>query len=120
MGNPHCVVFTKGIEKLDLDKRGPAFENNRIFPQRVNAEFVRVVDRKTIKMRVWERGCGETFACGTGACAAVVAACVNGYCDMNCDIRVILPGGELTVNYSNEKVLLIGNAVSVFDGMISI
>ena len=120
MGNPHCVVFTKGIEKLDLDKIGPEFENNRIFPQRVNAEFVRVVDRKTIKMRVWERGCGETFACGTGACAAVVAACVNGYCDMNCDIRVILPGGELTVNYSNEKVLLIGNAVSVFDGMISI
>lgn len=80
MGNPHAVVFLPEIDSLDLEKIGPSFEHHPLFPDRVNTEFVRVIDAHTLQMRVWERGSGETFACGTGTCATVVAAVLNGYC----------------------------------------
>ena len=92
------------------------YESAPCFPQRVNTEFVRVVDRHTLRMRVWERGSGETLACGTGACAAAVAAVENGLCDKGRDIRVTLLGGELTVNYDGSRVLLTGGASLVFSG----
>jgi carbamoyl-phosphate synthase large subunit len=116
VGNPHCVVFCDGIDGLALDRIGPQFEHASLFPERVNAEFVRVVNRHSLRMRVWERGSGETLACGTGACAAVVAACENGLCDKGSDVKVSLLGGELTVNYTDERVLLTGGASVVFEG----
>ena len=116
IGNPHCVVFCDAIDGLDLTRIGPQFEHAPLFPERVNTEFVRVVNRHTLRMRVWERGSGETLACGTGACAAVVAACENGLCDKGRDIKVSLLGGELTVNYTDERVLLTGGASVVFEG----
>ncbi|MEG1426895.1 MAG: diaminopimelate epimerase, partial [Oscillospiraceae bacterium] len=120
MGNPHCVVFNNSVDKLDLITVGPKFEQHEVFPEGVNTEFVEIVDENTIKMRVWERGIGETLACGTGACAAAVAAVLNGYCKKGEDIRVILKGGDLVVNYSNTAVLMTGNAVKVFDGVVEI
>ena len=119
VGNPHCVVFYDGIEGLDLAGVGPVFENADLFPEKVNTEFVRVVNRTTLRMRVWERGNGETLACGTGACAAVVAAVENGFCDRGTDVHVLLPGGELIVNYSDERVTLTGSAETVFEGSFS-
>lgn len=116
MGNPHCVVFTDSIDSLALERLGPEFEYAEIFPERVNAEFVRVVNRTSIRLRVWERGSGETLACGTGACAAAAAAVENGLCDRGTDIKVALPGGELIVNCSDSGVTLTGGAVSVFEG----
>ena len=116
VGNPHCVVFCDAIDGLNLEEIGPQFEHDPMFPERVNTEFVRVVNRHTLRMRVWERGSGETLACGTGACAAVVAACENGLCDKGSDVKVSLLGGELTVNYSNERVLLTGGASVVYEG----
>ncbi|HIT05608.1 MAG TPA: carbamoyl-phosphate synthase large subunit [Candidatus Scybalocola faecipullorum] len=120
MGNPHCVVFDRHVETMPLETIGPVFENNSIFPERVNTEFVKVLDEHTIKMRVWERGSGETMACGTGACAAVVASVLNGYCPMNEDIRVILNGGELTICYTEDTVYMTGNAEKVYDGIVEI
>ena len=120
MGNPHCVVFRDDVETMDIATLGPAFEHADIFPQRVNAEFVRVLDEHTLRMRVWERGCGETLACGTGACAAVVAAVENARCQRDTDIRVLLPGGELTVRYTDETVWLTGTAHKVFEGTAEI
>ena len=116
VGNPHCVIFCDAIDGLELKQIGPQFEYAPIFPERVNTEFVRVVNRHTLRMRVWERGSGETLACGTGACAAVVAACENGLCDKGSDVKVSLLGGELTVNYSDARVLLTGGANIVFEG----
>ncbi len=116
VGNPHCVVFCDAIDALDLKTLGPMFEHAPEFPERINTEFVRVVDRHTLRMRVWERGNGETLACGTGACAAVAAAVENGYCDMGSDVTVSLPGGDLTVNYSPEKIILTGSAIKVYRG----
>ncbi|NLO48338.1 MAG: carbamoyl-phosphate synthase large subunit [Clostridiales bacterium] len=116
MGNPHCVVFCQDIESLDVKKLGPDFENAPIFPERVNTEFVKVIDSNTLKMRVWERGCGETMACGTGACAAVVAAVLNGYCIEGEAIRVKLLGGELTIMYLDGSVYLSGDCEKVFEG----
>ncbi len=116
VGNPHCVVFCDAIDGLELEELGPQFEYAPIFPERVNTEFVRMVNRHTLRMRVWERGSGETLACGTGACAAVVAACENGLCDKGSDVKVSLLGGELTVNYSDERILLTGGASVVFEG----
>ena len=121
MGNPHCVTFVKNVDTFELEKYGPMFEYNELFPERVNAEFVQTVDRNTLKMRVWERGSGETWACGTGACASVVAACENGYCNKDEDVTVKLIGGELTVRYTSDgEVYLTGNAVNVFDGEVII
>lgn len=116
MGNPHCVVFKKDIDTLDLDKIGPGFEYADIFPERINTEFVRIVNRHTIKMRAYERGNGETFACGTGACAAVVAAVENGFCNKGEEITVKLKGGDLAVTYNDDGVYLTGNAVLVYEG----
>ncbi|NCA66733.1 MAG: diaminopimelate epimerase, partial [Clostridia bacterium] len=120
MGNPHAVLFCNDLDKLDMAKIGPKFENYPQFPEKINTEFVKVVDSKTLKMRVWERGSGETLACGTGACASVVAAVLNGYCKKNEDIRVILLGGELTVKYTDEAVYMTGNCVKVFEGVIEL
>ena len=116
VGNPHCVVFCDKIDGLDLESIGPQFEHAAMFPERVNTEFVRVVNRHTLRMRVWERGSGETLSCGTGACAAAAAACENGLCDKGSDITVSLLGGELTVNCTDERVLLTGGASVVFEG----
>ena len=116
VGNPHCVVFCDSPDSLNLTEIGPKFEHDPMFPEGVNTEFVRVLSRTALRMRVWERGSGETLACGTGACAAVVAAVENGYCDAGIDVRVTLPGGDLTVRYQNGCVFLTGGAVEVFSG----
>lgn len=119
MGNPHCVVFRKDIHKLDLEKIGPLFENHEMFPERINTEFVEIIDEKTLKMRVWERGSGETLACGTGACAVAVSSVLNGFCEKDKDIKIHTKGGILTVKWhKNDNVYLSGNAVKVFDGEI--
>ncbi|NLM73310.1 MAG: diaminopimelate epimerase [Clostridiaceae bacterium] len=120
MGNPHAVVFLDDVDSLNLTELGPCFENHEVFPERVNTEFVRVIDRNTLKMRVWERGSGETLACGTGACAAAVASVLNGYCNKGEDIRVLLAGGELIINYTDDRVLMTGGCVKVFEGVIEI
>ena len=118
MGNPHAVTFINNVDDFDIEKYGPAFEHNEIFPERVNTEFIKVIDENTLKMRVWERGSGETWACGTGACAAVTAAVLNGYCEKDKDITVLLRGGTLKIRYTDEAVYLTGNAVTVFSGKI--
>ena len=118
MGNPHCVVFCDRVDDVDIDFIGPRFEHAPYFPERVNTEFIRVVNPSTIKMRVWERGSGETMACGTGACAAVVAAVANGLCEKGRDITVRVKGGELIVHYTDEGVTLTGDAKLVYTGEI--
>lgn len=122
MGNPHAVMFIDESPKdFPLEKYGPLFENNEIFPDRTNAEFAKVLDRKNIEMRVWERGSAETLACGTGSCATVVAAILNGYVDN--DVTVHLLGGDLDISWSgNEKdsVFMTGPATTVFSGEIDI
>ena len=120
MGNPHCVVFINDVDNFDLEKIGPLFENDSLFPERVNTEFIKVIGKNTLKMRVWERGSGETWACGTGACAAAVAAVENGLCDKNEDITVKLRGGDLVIKYTDETVYLTGNALKVFEGTINL
>ena len=116
VGNPHCVVFCDRVDGVDVPQVGPRFEHSELFPERINTEFVRVVNPLTIKMRVWERGSGETTACGTGACAAVVAAVATGQCEKGTDVTVKLRGGDLTVNYTDERVILTGDAKLLFDG----
>ena len=117
MGNPHAVVFLPEIDSLDLEKIGPSFEHHPLFPDRVNTEFVRVIDAHTLQMRVWERGSGETFACGTGTCATVVAAVLNGYCKKEEEILVHLRGGDLRIIYhEDDTVTMIGPATYVFEG----
>ena len=118
MGNPHAVTFCDEIDSLNLNEIGPMFEHHEMFPEQVNTEFIRVIDDKTLQMRVWERGSGETFACGTGACAAAVAAVVNGYCKRDTEITVHLVGGDLFITYdSNGTVFMRGGATKVFDGI---
>ncbi|MBQ9517653.1 MAG: diaminopimelate epimerase [Eubacterium sp.] len=122
MGNPHAVVFIdKSPEEFDVECVGRLFENNAVFPDRTNTEFIFVKDRKNLEMRVWERGSGETLACGTGACASAVAAIVNGYCDN--DVTVHLLGGDLEISWSgdeNESVFMTGPATTVFEGEINL
>jgi len=120
MGNPHAVTFGKKIDEIDLHKIGPLFEHNPVFPGGVNTEFIEVVRRNVLKMRVWERGSGETQACGTGACASAVASVLKGYCDKNKDIKVQLPGGTLTVKYTDEAVFMTGSCVKVFEGVVEL
>jgi len=120
MGNPHCTVFVPSVDKLDLQKLGPRFEFDPLFPQRVNVGFAEVIDSTTLKVRIWERGNGETMACGTGTCAAVVAATLNGFCEKGKDIRVILKGGELQVNYTDSRVLMTGGTLKVYDGIVEV
>ncbi len=119
MGNPHCVVFAEdSVLDMDLKSIGSAFEFHPAFPQRVNAEFVNIIDRNHIRVRVWERGSGETCACGTGACACVVAGVLNGYLDK--EVEVQMKGGILKVLFDQieNKVFLTGPAVTVFEGEI--
>ena len=120
MGNPHCVVFRDDVEQLAIEKIGPVFENCELFPERVNTEFVRVIDDHALRMRVWERGSGETWACGTGACAAAVAAVENGFCPKGEDITVKLKGGDLVINYTDDAVFMTGEAIKVFDGYVEL
>ena len=117
VGNPHCVVFCDNIDAIDIEAVGPLFENAPIFPERINTEFVRVVNTNMLKMRVWERGNGETYACGTGACAAVAAAVKKGLCPKGEDITVKVKGGDLIVNYTDERIILTGDAVLVYEGI---
>ena len=118
MGNPHAVIFTSGILELDLPKIGPVIENATIFPRRTNTEFIEVVDDSHVKMRVWERGSGETMACGTGACAAVVAGVLNGKNSRRTTVELL--GGELTIEWkeADNHVYLTGGATTVFEGEI--
>lgn len=120
MGNPHCIVFKDDVENFPLETIGPKFESNKLFPKRTNTEFVKVIDRTHLRMRVWERGTGETWACGTGTCATVVAACLNDYCDKGQDVTVDLNGGQLVINYTDERVLMTGPCVTSFTGVIEI
>ncbi|MCL2232669.1 MAG: diaminopimelate epimerase, partial [Treponema sp.] len=120
MGNPHAVLFCEQLDKLDLCTIGPRFEKDALFPDRVSTEFVEVMGKNHLKMRVWERGSGETQACGTGACAAVVAAVLNGHCGKNEDIKVQLLGGDLIINYTGETLYMTGDCVKVFDGVVEI
>ncbi len=118
MGNPHCVTFMDEIDSLNLEAIGPFFEHHLLFPQRINTEFIRVMDDHTLQMRVWERGSGETFACGTGACAAVVAAVENGYCKKGEAVTVQLKGGALSIRYTDEAVYMEGPAAEAFRGTV--
>ncbi len=119
MGNPHAVLFTENISDLKLEKIGPYFENHELFPERINTEFIEVIDGHTLNMRVWERGSGETFACGTGACASAVAAVLNNYCKYDEEILIHLRGGDLRITYkSNGTVMMTGPAAFICDGTV--
>lgn len=120
MGNPHCIVFVDDTKNFPLEEVGPLFESHEVFPNRVNAEFVQILDRKTVNMRVWERGSGETLACGTGTCATVVASCLNGHTED--EVTVHLLGGDLHIKWNREEnlVYMTGPAKVVFDGEIEL
>ena len=120
MGNPHAVVYMEDIKNLEIEKIGPKFEMNEIFPDRVNTEFVKLIDKNTVEMRVWERGSGETLACGTGACAVAVASVLNGYTDDNVTVKLL--GGDLQIEWDREDnlVYMTGPATVVFDGKIGL
>lgn len=120
MGNPHCVILTPDLEMLNLPEIGPKIENDPFFPQRVNTEFVRVEGDNLLRMRVWERGSGETLSCGTGACAAAVAAVLNGYVQPQAECQVRLPGGSLYITWKPEGVFMRGEAERVFDGEVEV
>ena len=121
MGNPHCVTFVNDTKSLDLEKIGPQFEHNPIFPERVNTEFIKVIDDATLEMRVWERGSGETLACGTGACASVAAAVKNGICEMNKEITVKLLGGDLKITCGSDySITMRGPAEFSYEGEVNI
>lgn len=119
MGNPHCVLYTDDVHALDLSRIGPKFENHEMFPDRINTEFVHIVSETEFDMRVWERGSGETLACGTGACAATVASILNGYCKRDTEIKVNLLGGTLYINWTADgDVYMTGPAETVCTGEI--
>lgn len=120
LGNPHCVVFCDNLDAIDIEKIGYEFEYNPLFPERVTTEFVQVINKTTIRMRVWERGSGETWACGTGACVAAAAAVLNGYCQEDKEITVKQKGGDLLISNIDDTIYLSGKAVKVFDGTIEI
>ncbi len=116
MGNPHAVTFINDTDNLEIEKIGPKFENNEIFPDKVNTEFIQIIDKNTVKMRVWERGSGETFACGTGACASVVASVLNGLTENKVTVKLL--GGDLEIEYNQDEntVYMTGPARVVFTG----
>ena len=120
MGNPHAIVYMDDLKDLDIEKIGPKFENHIAFPDRINTEFVKVIDRHTLQMRVWERGSGETLACGTGACAVAVASTLNGLVDEDKPVTVKLLGGDLQILWNRQEnlVYMTGPATTVFDGEI--
>ena len=118
MGNPHAVVFINDTDNLDIESVGPVFENHELFPNRTNTEFVQVIDKSHVKMRVWERGTGETLACGTGCCATTVACILNGLTDDEVTVKVL--GGEIIVKWDRENnlIYMTGPAVTTFEGEI--
>ena len=120
MGNPHCIVCVDDVEGLAIEQVGPFFERHEVFPDRVNTEFIKVLDRNTVQMRVWERGAGETWACGTGACAVAVACILNGWTER--EVTVKLRGGDLCICWDQDKntVFMTGPAATVFDGEIEL
>lgn len=120
MGNPHTVIYVDDVKNMDLEKIGPKFENHERFPKRINTEFVHCIDRNTVEMRVWERGSGETLACGTGACAVAVASILNNLTDTRVTVKLL--GGDLQIEWDREKdhVFMTGPAKVVFDGVIDI
>lgn len=120
MGNPHAVIYVDDVKGLDLEKIGPKFENHERFPKRINTEFVHCIDRQTVEMRVWERGSGETLACGTGACAVAVSSILNNLTDTQVTVKLF--GGDLQIEWDREKdrVFMTGPATVVFDGVIDI
>ena len=121
MGNPHLVIFTEGIDALDLDKIGPDFEQHEWFPEKVNTEFVEILDEHNFKMRVYERGSGETMSCGTGTCAVTVAAVLNGYAKYDEEVNIHIRGGILKDTYKEDgTVIMKGMATHVFDGEIEV
>lgn len=121
MGNPHAVTYVDDVDSLELEKIGPSFENHPLFPERVNTEFIKILDESTMQMRVWERGSGETWACGTGACAATAASVLNGYFPHDKEITVKLRGGDLFITYKSDgTVLMRGPAETVFTGEIDV
>ncbi len=120
MGNPHCITFVEDVAAIALEKIGPQFEHHAVFPQRTNTEFIQVVNRNYLKMRVWERGAGATLACGTGACAALVAGVLTGRCDRTATVE--LPGGCLQIEWSevDQRLWMTGPAQRVFTGVVEI
>lgn len=120
MGNPHAITYIDDVNSLEIEKLGPKFENHELFPKRINTEFAQIVDRKIIKMRVWERGAGETLACGTGACATLVAAHLSDLTDNEADL--VLLGGTLHIRWDKEEnnIYMTGPAEFVFDGVITV
>lgn len=121
MGNPHAVVFVDDVDSLPLSEIGPLFENHELFPERINTEFIQVIDENTLKMRVWERGSGETWACGTGACASVVAAALNGFVKQDREIKIKLRGGSLYITYNSDgTVIKRGPASFVCEGEVEV
>jgi diaminopimelate epimerase len=123
MGNPHAVVFVEGIEDMrdfDIEKIGPYFENHERFPERTNTEFVRIIDKNNVQMRVWERGTGETLACGTGCCATAVACVLNSLTDTKVNVHVL--GGEIMCEWDRNKnvVFMTGPAKTVFEGEVEV
>lgn len=120
MGNPHLVIFVNNVENIDIEKYGPAIENMKCFPNKINVEFVQALGRNTIKIRTWERGVGETYACGTGSCASFCIAYYKGICSSY--VKAILRGGELNLNYNkqNGHIIMSGIATKVYDGNINI
>lgn len=122
MGNPHAIVYMTDVDHLDIGEIGPYFENHMAFPDRVNTEFVEVLDDHTLKMRVWERGSGETLACGTGACAVAVASILNGHVDGEKPVTMKLLGGDLEIFWDRQEnlVYMTGPAATVFDGEIDL
>jgi diaminopimelate epimerase len=120
MGNPHCVTFVNNVEPLELEKIGPQFEHHQLFPKRINTEFIQVVSPTELNMRVWERGSGETWACGTGACAAAVAAVLNQKAGRR--VTIHLRGGDLEIEWREEDnhVYMTGPAAEVFEGTIEV
>jgi len=118
VGNPHCVIFVNRVDEFPVEKFGPKIENHPVFPNRTNVEFVQVLRENEMKIRVWERGVGETLACGTGACAAVVAANLLGKTGSRCIVHLL--GGDLSIEYDNEKILMSGAAEKSFEGIIDI
>ena len=120
MGNPHAIVYVDDTDSLPIEVIGPKFENHKIFPRRTNTEFIQIIDRSHLKMRVWERGSGETLACGTGACASLVATVLNGLCDTK--VTLMLLGGDLEIEWDRENnvVYMEGPATTVFEGEVEI
>ena len=120
MGNPHAVTFVDDVDAVEIERLGPLFEYHPLFPKRINTEFAQIIDRNRIKMRVWERGAGETLACGTGACATLAAAYINGLSDS--EASIILRGGTLRIEYNvrENKIYMTGPAQTVFEGEITV